>query len=127
MGMKGNKYRAWKMANRRFQEHLPYLEALKRPRQAKKKRELLLEAGGTPLVKCLGECCHNVLYGAVEVDEPTRLYLKRHAAHIREVADPRVGVQRKKQVLVQHGGWLPALLAPIISAVTGLVGGLLNK
>ena len=107
-------------------KQIPYLQQLKRRNLTRRQRQHLLEAGGDPLIKCLQECCHNVLRGAVQLSEPTRRRLKRHARNIREVADPRGSIKRKKQLLVQRGGFLPALLVPIISAVTGLVSGLVG-
>ena len=114
------------MGLQNIREHAEYLQALKKAK-TKKKRQLLLEAGGYPLVKCIGECCHNILHSGVPLSEPVRQHLKKHAKHIREVGDRKVGVKRKKEILLQHGGFLPTLLVPIISAVTGLVGGLLNR
>ena len=108
-------------------KQIPYLQQLKRKNLTRRQRQHLLEAGGDPLVKCLQECCHNVLRGAVKLSAPTRRRLKRHARHIREVANPRGSLRRKKQLLVQRGGFLPALLVPIISAVTGLVSGLVGR
>ena len=115
------------MGIKKLQEQVPYLEALKQPRQGVRRRRALIEAGGAPLIKCLGECCHNILQGVVPVDEVTRRKLKRHAKQIREVADPKVSLKRKRAVLVQRGGFLPALLVPVLSAVSGLVGSLLNR
>ena len=115
------------MGVKKLREQVPYLEALKQSRQGVRRRRMLIDAGGAPLIKCLGECCHNVLQGVVPISEVTRRKLKRHARHIREVADPKVSLKRKRAVLVQKGGFLPALLVPVLSAVSGLVGSLLNR
>ena len=108
-------------------KQIPYLQQLKRKNLSRQRRQHLLEAGGPPLIKCLGECCHNVLRGSIRMSEATKRGLKRHAPYIRKLADPRLSARRKKQILVQRGGLLPALLAPILSAVTGLIGGLVGR
>ena len=115
------------MGVQNLRRNLPFLRELKNRNLTKRRRQQLLEAGGDPLIKCLGECCHNVLTGNVRMSETSRKRLKRFAKNIRQIGDPKVGVRRKKTLLLQRGGLLPALLGPIISAVTGLVGGLLNK
>ena len=114
------------MGIKNLREQLPLLQALKQAKQPQK-RKIILAAGGDPLIKCLGECCHNVLTGNVYMHPAQRQKLKRHAAVIRALGDRKTGLKKKKEILVQRGGFLPALLVPILSAVSGLVGGLFNR
>ena len=114
------------MGVKNLRSQIHYLRKLRQRKTLPQRRKILNE-GGAPLVKCLSECCHNLLRGNLKVGERPRHNLKRYAKHIRDVASPKISLKRKKQLLVQHGGFLPSLLVPIISAVAGLAGSLLNK
>ncbi len=72
------------------------------------------------LLKCLCECCLNVLKGNVKLTASQKQNLSRHRKVLRDLADRKVSVKRKKHILVQKGGFLPALLRPILSTLAGL-------
>jgi len=114
------------MGIKNIRQQLPLLHALKDTRQ-KKKRQHLLAAGGPALIHCLSECCHNVVAGNIHMPLEQRKSLKRHACHIRAIGDPTIGPRKKQEILNQHGGFLPALLVPILTAISGVVGGLLGQ
>jgi len=48
--------------------------------------------------------------------------LRRHKSKIRKIIDKETKLAKKRELLTQSGGFLPLLLAPIISLVGGLVG-----
>lgn len=112
------------MGIKNLRAQLPLLQQLKKSKA--KRRKQILESGGEPLLKCVCECCYNVLKGNVRMQPATRRKLKKHAKKIRLIADRKVSLKTKKKHLVQNGGFLPALLVPILSVVSGLVGGLMR-
>jgi len=114
------------MTVKSLRDQLPLLKALSRVRR-KEDRRKILRVGGEKLASCLCECCHNVLQGNIRMSVAERKKLKRHAKSIRTLGDPRVNLRNKKKLLNQKGGFLPALLAPILSTAVGLIGGLLNR
>ena len=68
------------------------------------------------LIHCLAECCENVLYGHVDLTKNQKLRLVPYRECMREVAKNSVPLKRKKEVL-QVGGFLPALLGPLVGSV----------
>lgn len=71
------------------------------------------------LVKSLCEICVNTLNGNVKLTGGQLKKLKRYKKEIRMMAQPKVSLSRKKKVLVQTGGFLPALVGALVSAVIG--------
>ena len=82
-----------------------------------KKRRLLLV--NTDLVKAVCECSKNVINGNVSMSEGQRAKICRHRNKIRELAKKRVPLKRKRQI-IQSGGFLGALLGPIIGVLSSL-------
>jgi hypothetical protein len=91
----------------------------------------VLENSQKDLVSCLCECMHNVAKGSVPIPPATLSKLKKHRKKIRQILNGKTKQKQRKQLLEQSGGFLPLLLAPIISLVGGLVGeaigGAINK
>ena len=85
-----------------------------------KQRKALLQNISPGLLKCLCECSLNVLKGNVKLTSSQKQLLRRHRKVLRSLADRKTTVKRKKQLLVQKGGFLPALLGPILSTLAGL-------
>ena len=89
-----------------------------------KQRADLLSCADHNLVKCLCECALNILRGNVPLKPGEKNRLKKHAKLLRLLSVKRKDdkFRAKKKLLLQHGGggtggFLPALLAPIIAAV----------
>ena len=104
---------------KKFRELLPYLQALKGVKSARKRKQLI-EAGGSHLINCLSECCLNLLHGNIKLSKVQVNKLRRHAGKIRELSRKKT-CQTKKKRIVQQGGFISALLPVILSAVTGLL------
>ena len=87
-----------------------------------KVNKALIEARDKELINCLCECALNVLKGNVPLSHDQKRKLARHKTGLRTLIAPKTSVNKKKKVL-QTGGFLPALLGPIL----GVVGPLLSK
>lgn len=85
-----------------------------------RQRKALLQNITPGLLKCLCECSLNVLKGNVKLSPSQKRLLSRHKKVLRSLADRKTSVKRKKQLLIQKGGFLPALLGPILSTIAGL-------
>ena len=108
----------------RLKKHIPQLKALKKA-SPKRRRKILIDANAE-LIKCICECCLNIINGNVKITKAQRRKLSRHAKTLRALAKRGVPTNRKKKLIVQKGGFLPALLAPIIGLAGSLVGSLLG-
>lgn len=73
-------------------------------------------------VDSLSECCLNVLSGRVRLSPTQKKKLSRHKAVLRALARRGVSVPKRRKLL-QKGGFLGALLKPII----GVLGSLLTN
>ena len=86
-------------------------------------RKKVLEQVPPDFVKCVSECCHNVLKGNVPLSDSQKRRLHPQRRLLRLFADKKISTIKKKKVLNQHGGFLPllGLLAPAIAPILGSV------
>ena len=97
------------------QKHTDVLRALYHltPEQ----RRALLKKADVQLIRYICECALNVLQGNVPLTKGHKLRLRKHAPILRKLVKPTGGFTTKKKIIVQQGGFLPALLAPLIGTV----------
>lgn len=82
-------------------------------------RKSIIKFGNSELIKTLCEICINVLNGNVKIPLQSKLKLKNYKNSLRKLASPRIGLNSKKKILVQKGGFLPILLSTLLSSVIG--------
>lgn len=82
-----------------------------------KQRSAVLQKADLKLVKCICECALNILRGNVPLKHSHKQRLKRYACILRRLADKNNSWKNKKRIIVQRGGFLPLLLAPILGTV----------
>jgi hypothetical protein len=83
----------------------------------------IIEGADKDLVDALCECALNVLYGNVPLTKEHKTRLAKHKNSLRElVSHPRQN-QEKKKTILQKGGFLAALLAPLVTSVIGPILG----
>lgn len=70
------------------------------------------------LFHCLSDICHNILNGNIQLKISEKDRLGKYKKDIRKIADKKSTVKQKK-ILVQKGGFLGSLLAPLIGSVLG--------
>jgi hypothetical protein len=79
-------------------------------------RKKLIREAPKGLVDCISECCHNVLKGNVHLSEAQKRHLHSRRQQLRQLADKKVPVHKKKIILNQKGGFLPLMfLAPLLA------------
>lgn len=86
----------------------------------------MIKAADGDLVRCLCECALNILKGNVRLTPPQKSKLTRHKHSLRQLASGKLKIGKKKKIL-QKGGFLSALLAPLIPVVGGLLGSIVGK
>lgn len=82
-----------------------------------KQRSAVLQKADLKLVRCICECALNILRGNVPLKHPHKQRLKRYACVLRRLADKNNSWKDKKRLIIQRGGFLPLLLAPILGTV----------
>jgi hypothetical protein len=102
--------------SKRVKEHLPVLKRL--TKCCTKQRCKILTDGGDELLKCLSECAYNVINSNVPVDDGQLRKLTRHKTIVRALACRKTSLKSKRRkVINQKGGFLLALLAPVLTAL----------
>lgn len=81
-----------------------------------KMRKAVIEAADKELIHCLCECAFNILKGNVSFTQDQLKQVKRYKQHLRNLVDKKLSLKDKK-ALLQKGGFLPALLAPLAASV----------
>ena len=72
----------------------------------------IIGAADRELMTCLCECAQNILNGNVPLTKSHLKYLQQYRSDVRTLANKRAPKHKKKKIL-QKGGFLSALLAPI--------------
>ena len=83
-------------------------------------RKHLIAKADRSLVDCLCECADNMLRGNVPLTKPQKEKLKRNKAGLRTLTKRSVSLKKIK-VILQKGGFLGSLLAPMASVVAPLL------
>ena len=109
----------------RLKKQLNYLKILRKSNP--KTRSAILQNADKELILCICECVENTLNGNVKVNPAQQKQLKKYTTVLRQIRAKGGNLKTKKKLLVQKGGFLPALLAPILASLASTVlGGLLK-
>lgn len=81
----------------------------------------VLKGASPDLIHALCECSLNILKGHVQLTPAQKKRLSRHKQNLRVLAKKTTSVKHRKQIL-QKGGFLQALLNPVLGIVSGLLG-----
>jgi hypothetical protein len=103
---------------KRMRRNADFIRVLARatPRQQKG----IIEGGNKELMHCICECASNCLKGNVPLKPSQKRKLAKYKHVLRDLADRKVSNIRKK-TLVQKGGFLGALLKPIIQTLGSIL------
>jgi hypothetical protein len=108
------------MAPERLQRNLHYLQILSKAK--KPQRIALINTANKDLILCLCDCALNFLNGNIPFTEKEIKKLVRYKNQIRYLArKDKKDLKKKKEVIVQAGGFLPLLLTPILSLAGSLI------
>jgi len=106
-------------------KHLTTLKTLRK--LSGKHRKKYIKCCGKDFINCLSEIASNVLKGNVSLTPRQMRCLKKHKNTLRTLANRKSGLKLREKIVLQKGGFLGALIGPAIAAITGLIGGLINR
>lgn len=89
-----------------------------------KLRKIILQNVNVEIIKTLCEISINTLNGNNRICKKYSNCLKKYKTHLRRLACPKQSLKSKRNILVQSGGFLPALLGSLLS---GVIGTLIEK
>lgn len=82
-------------------------------------RKNILRNSNPGLIKALCEICTNTLNGNMIISKSTKVRLKKYKKTLRNLASPKVKLTRKRNILIQKGGFLPVLLGSLLAGAVG--------
>jgi len=88
-----------------------------------KLRKAILANRKSELVKTLSECSLNLLRDNVKLTPCEKRKLRKHRVHLRKLADRRVSLSSKKEVIVHRSGFLLPLLGAVLPTIASLIFG----
>ena len=109
--------------SRRVQQLLPVLKQL--GRMSTKAKKKFIKTCNKDFVHCICECVRNLLKGRVPIKGNHLKCLARHKQSIRQLALKKTSLTNRKKIL-QKGGFIGALIPPLISGLGSLLGSFMN-
>lgn len=86
-----------------------------------KLRKTILQNADNGLIKTLNEIVHNTLNGNNVIDKKTKTKLEKYKKHMRCLICPKKSISSKRKLLIQNGGFIPTLIASILTGIIGRV------
>ena len=108
----------------RLERNLDFLRVLCKTKP--KQRKLILENSTNDLVLCICEIIDNVLRGTVKLLPSQKKALKKHRKVLRQLSERKGNIKARRAILVQKGGFLPAILAPVLTIAASLLSAALT-
>lgn len=105
--------------SKRLQNNQPFLHLLSRS-SAKRRKALIKQATKDELTS-LFEICFNILRGNIPLNSYMKRKLKRERHTLRKLADKKVTIQKKKQVVNQKGGFLGTVASLALPVLASLI------
>jgi len=102
----------------RIKRNCSFLKSLVKCR--KSRRLNLIKGASTDNINAISEVALNTLKGNVPLNYQQKKRLQRFKAKLRQLAQKRLSTKKRKFLLVQEGGVLPVLLAPLLSVLAGV-------
>lgn len=99
-----------------LRKHVPFLKSLYKVNDIKKKQILKSKCCDVSFIRACEECIYNVLKGAVPLTPAQKRKLSRKKKLMRKFILKKTSLNGKAKIL-QTGGFLGALLGPIIRVI----------
>ena len=96
--------------------HTYEIVALDKVKNSRHERNRILDEGGMYLVRCICDCVRKVLRGNIPVTDEEKERLRKYKDCLRELAEKKTS-DKKREHLIQEGGFLGALISILVSLV----------
>ena len=105
------------MVSQRMHRIQPILKHLSKLSDRSEKR--YISTSHRELLDGLAECCRNILVGNAPLSTSQTNTLRCKKIDLRQIASKRTSLRNKRKIL-QRGGFLSAIITPILSLLGGL-------
>jgi len=102
----------------RVKKYLPVLKRIRR--LGDKAKKAYVRKCNREFIDCVSECAKNVIKGNVPVTDRQMTNLRRKRYDLRTLSKKKTSVKTKRKIL-QKGGFLSALLPPVLSVLGSLL------
>ena len=102
----------------RVERYLPVLKRIRR--MGDKARRQYVRKCDREFVDCISECVKNVIKGNVPLTDRQKADLRRKRKDLRAVSARKTSLRAKRKI-IQKGGFLTALLPPVLSVLASLL------
>jgi hypothetical protein len=109
------------MMAQRIANNIDFLNLLCKACKSKARRRELITFANRDEIDAICECVENFLNGNVN-DKGLKKKMSKHKRLLRLLRDKKKSVKKKKDAIIQHGGFLPGLLIPLLSIASGIIG-----
>jgi len=104
----------------RLKKNFDFLRVLRTANHKQKKA--LIATANKDLILCICEIVDNILAGTVKLTSKQKSQLVKYKKILRQLVDRKVSITKKKDIITkQKGGFLPAILGPILGIAASLV------
>ena len=110
--------------DRRVVRNVPNMRML-RKLSAKQRKEYINHCP-SDFINCLCECSKNLIKGNVPLSTSQLKSLRRHKKVLRKLSTKNASDKTRRKLL-QTGGFLPLLVAPLLGLASSLIGGAINR
>ena len=86
-----------------------------------RQRKAVVKYADNGLIDSLCECALNLLKGHVKLSPKEKKSLKSHKRRLRALTDKKVSRRKKRVILTQSGGFIGALLIPVLKTLVNLL------
>jgi len=102
----------------RVKKYLPVLKRIRR--LGDKAKKAYVRKCNREFIDCVSECAKNVIKGNVPLTDRQMTNLRRKRYDLRTLSKKKTSVKTKRKIL-QKGGFLSALLPPVLSVLGSLL------
>jgi uncharacterized protein YlxP (DUF503 family) len=86
----------------------------------KKRRNKLIDVASNNEIRAISECIMNIIQGNVPISKTQLQHLKQHKNVLRSISSKCHSMKRKRTILKQKGGFLPAIIPVALKALSSL-------
>jgi len=99
-----------------MKKFLPLLNRISKLRN--KEKSQYAKRCNKEFIDCISECAKNILHGNVQLSSKQKTALRRNRQNLRRLSIKNTSLKKKRQI-IQKGGFLGAIIAPILATLRG--------
>jgi hypothetical protein len=91
-----------------------------------KQRKAILQSVDKEVINTICEFIENLIKGHIHLSPTQWQRLRRYSSTLHQLGTKKNSLKNRKEILIQKGGFFPALLAPLLGFAGTLLSGLIK-